>query len=200
MTRAFDDGRNFVDDYLKRRGWKESASNKAYMTALRSSVMSLYEISDIVRDESFLARDLIRGGEPVRVSERSGTRYLKPWDRLAARLVRIGSRTEMAGGALPFDYETSEIVLKALRDAGKKARVQAGKFTRKLGQARQHAGHRGSVRYRDAACLGIPVHKYLARRSAATHTKSDSAPDVQHRRRRACIHHGQLPTRARGKR
>jgi hypothetical protein len=75
LTRAFDDGRNIVDDYLKRRGWKESASNKAYVIALRSSVMSLYEISDIVREESFLARDLVRGREPVRVSERSATRY-----------------------------------------------------------------------------------------------------------------------------
>ncbi len=133
LARDLDDGRNIVDDYLKRRGWKESASNRAYMTALRSSVMSLYEISDIVRDESFLARDLVRGGEPVRVSERSGTRYLKPWDRIAARLVRTGSRTEMAGGALPFKYEASEAVLAALRGAGKKAHAEAAKLAHKLG-------------------------------------------------------------------
>ena len=43
LARDLGDGRNIVDDYLKRRGWKESASNKAYITALRSSVMSLYE-------------------------------------------------------------------------------------------------------------------------------------------------------------
>lgn len=134
LARDLDDGRNIVDDYLKQRGWKESASNKAYITALRSSVMSLYEISDIVLDESFLARDLVRGGEPVRVSERSGTRYLKPWDRMAARLVRTGSRIEMAGGALPFDHEASETVLKALRRVDKKARADADKFARELGQ------------------------------------------------------------------
>src|SRR5262245_2725289 len=33
LTREYDDNRNIVDDYLKRRGWKESATNKAYMTA-----------------------------------------------------------------------------------------------------------------------------------------------------------------------
>ena len=134
LARNLDDGCNIVDDYLKRRGWKESASNRAYMTALRSSVMSLYEISDIVREESFLARDLVRGGEPVRVSERSGTRYLKPWDRIAARIVRVGSRTGMAGVALPFDYEASEAVLAALRRASTKARAEADKLARKLGQ------------------------------------------------------------------
>src|SRR6266513_2193526 len=53
--------------------------------------------------EDFLARDLVRGGEPVRVSERSGTRSLKPWDRIAARVVRVGTKTEMAGGALVYD-------------------------------------------------------------------------------------------------
>jgi hypothetical protein len=37
LARDLDDGRNIVGDYLKRRGWKESASNKAYVTALRSS-------------------------------------------------------------------------------------------------------------------------------------------------------------------
>jgi hypothetical protein len=139
LTRDLDDGRNIVDDYLKRRGWKESASNRAYIAALRSSVMSLYEVSDIVREESFLARDLVRGGEPVRVSERSGTRYLKPWDRMAARLVRTGSRIEMAGGAMPFDYETSEAALRALRGASKKARMEAGKLARNLGQGMDDA-------------------------------------------------------------
>jgi hypothetical protein len=139
LTREFDDGRNIVDDYLKRRGWKESASNRTYMTALRSSVMSLYEISDIAPEESFLARDLVRGGEPVRVNERSGTRYLKPWDRMAARLVRMGSKTEMAGGVLLFDYETSEAVLAALRGAGKKARAEAGKLLRKRGRGVDNA-------------------------------------------------------------
>jgi hypothetical protein len=39
----------------------------------------------------------------------------------------------MAGGALPFDHDASETILKALRRAGKKARAQADKFARKLG-------------------------------------------------------------------
>jgi hypothetical protein len=38
LTREIVDGRNVVDDYLKRRGWRESASTKAYMRALRDSV------------------------------------------------------------------------------------------------------------------------------------------------------------------
>ena len=60
LTREFD-GENVIDDYLKRRGWKETASIRTYMAALRNSTMSLYEVSEIVRDSSFRARDLLRG-------------------------------------------------------------------------------------------------------------------------------------------
>ena len=55
--------RNVADDYLKRRGWKESAGTRAYIEALRRSSMSLYEVSDIVGGVSFLARDLVRSGD-----------------------------------------------------------------------------------------------------------------------------------------
>jgi hypothetical protein len=34
----------------------------------------LYEVGDIVKDTSFRARDLVRGGNPVLISERSATR------------------------------------------------------------------------------------------------------------------------------
>jgi hypothetical protein len=56
------DGRNFVDEYLRRRGWNESVPAKVYMRGLRNSVRSLYEVSAIIPGESLLARDLIRGG------------------------------------------------------------------------------------------------------------------------------------------
>jgi hypothetical protein len=79
LTRRFEpDGRNPVETYLKRRGWKESAGARRYMTALQTSVMSLYEVSDLTPGQSLRARDLIRGGEPVLVSERSATQALTP--------------------------------------------------------------------------------------------------------------------------
>lgn len=120
-----DDGRNVVDDYVKRRGWKETVANRNYMLALRVSVMSLYEISDIVPEQSFLARDLIRGGDPIRVREKSATRSLKSWDRIAARIVDVSSTIQMAGGVLPLDYDTSEDLLRSVQEARQKARAEA---------------------------------------------------------------------------
>ena len=63
LTRDFDGGHNIVEDYLKRRGWKENASTRAYMVALRAFV----------------------GGDPILINERSATRSLKQWDRIVAR-------------------------------------------------------------------------------------------------------------------
>ena len=121
LTQEMEDGSNIVDDYLKRRGWKESASNRAYMQALRHSVVSLYEVSNVVPETSFLARDLVRGGEPVLISERSATRSLKQWDRIAVRVLPMGSKTVIAGAILPFTIEASETVLKILRSTAKRA-------------------------------------------------------------------------------
>jgi hypothetical protein len=114
LTREFDDGGNAIDDYLKRRGWKESASVRAYLAGLRNSTMSLYEVSDIVPGTSFQARDLIRGGDPILISERSATRSLKPWDRIAARVVQVGSKTQIGGGVLAFGRDTSDALLKTV--------------------------------------------------------------------------------------
>jgi len=66
LSRETEDG-NVVDLYLKRRGWNEKAIPKAYLRRIRESVMSLYEVSDIEQGKSFLSRDLILGGDPVRV-------------------------------------------------------------------------------------------------------------------------------------
>jgi hypothetical protein len=120
LTREGADGRNIVDDYLKRRGWKEGAPARAYMSALRASVMSLYEVSDIVRDTSFRARDLVRGGEPVLISERLATRSLKQWDRIATRVVQIGSQMHISGAVLPYDRDASDKLLKSLRNVAKR--------------------------------------------------------------------------------
>lgn len=117
-TRVFEpDGRNLVDEYIKRRGWNETGPNKAYMRALRTSVMSLYEVSEVEPGASMLARDLIRGGEPVRVSERSATRTLKAWDRIGARIMEVGGRHLLSGGVLSFTAEGADTLLAGLRRA-----------------------------------------------------------------------------------
>jgi hypothetical protein len=134
LTREFENGTNAVDEYLKRRGWKEAASVRTYMAALRNSTMSFYEVSDIVPGESFRARDIARGGEPVLISERSATRSLKPWDRIAARVMRVGSKMQIGGGVLLFDTETAEACIKALHELRKRNKPKRRKPSKAIRQ------------------------------------------------------------------
>lgn len=103
----WEDGCNLVDTYLKRRGWNEKAPDKAYMRALRSAAMSLYEVSEVVPGQSMRLTDLLRDGEPVTVIERSGTRTLVNWDRIAARVVQVNGRWGISGALLPFGPDAS---------------------------------------------------------------------------------------------
>jgi hypothetical protein len=112
--------RNIADDYLKRRGWKESAGTRAYIEALRRSSMSLYEVSDIISGVSFPARDLVRGGDPVRVFERSATRSLSQWDRIAARVVTVLGRTQITGSVLPFSHQLVKKRWRRSNECGRK--------------------------------------------------------------------------------
>lgn len=126
VATTYEDGSNIVNDYIKRRGWKEGASTRAYMQAIRDSLMSLYEISDIVPGVSFMARDLVQGGEPVLVAERTATRSMLAWDRMAARLVTINGKTMMTGAALRFTPRAVERALSdiaAIRDNFKAANL-----------------------------------------------------------------------------
>ena len=54
---------NVIDDYLKRRGWREKVPAKRYLEALRDSALSLYEIVDLNPGHAMTVRDLVLGGD-----------------------------------------------------------------------------------------------------------------------------------------
>jgi len=110
-TTVWEDESNIATDYLKRRGWKETAINRAYIEALRGSVVSLYEVSDVRPGESFLARDLVRGAEPVRVIERTATKTLVDWDVIAARIVTVRGKVQLTSAVLDIDRSLAEELL-----------------------------------------------------------------------------------------
>jgi len=127
------DGRNIADDYLRRRGWKESVSTREYIAGLRGSFISLYEVSELVPGESMLLRDLVRGGEPVRVLEKSGSQGLRPWDRIATRVIPLRDRVVISGTLLAFDHNNSEALLASLGRVRKQAPRDVAVVARELG-------------------------------------------------------------------
>ena len=124
-TVTWEDCSNLCADYLKRRGWKETVMNRAYIEALRCSVISLYEVSDVRPGESFLARDLVRGGDPIRVAERTATKTLVVWDMIAARIVTVRGDVQMTGAVLPIQRDLAEGMLGVLRRTTSRAQGMA---------------------------------------------------------------------------
>nr|WP_232520786.1 hypothetical protein [Rhodobacter sp. CZR27] len=111
------DGGTIVDVYLKRRGWSEKVLNRAYIEGLRDAHVSLHEVSDVVPGPSMALRDLLTGGDPVTVREKSATRSLKQWDRIVARVVPVRDHHLISGGVLPFSKEAVEMLFDGLRGA-----------------------------------------------------------------------------------
>jgi hypothetical protein len=122
-------GDNVADLYLKRRGWKEPALTRAYMEGLRDAPVSLYEVSEIRPGQSMQLRDLLTDAGPVTVQEKSATRSLKPWDRVAVRIVPQRDRHVISGALLPFSPEAVEFLTDGLRHALKIGRRKELRLT-----------------------------------------------------------------------
>ena len=129
LGQHYEDG-NIVDLYLKRRGWKETALNRAYFSALRDAPVSLYEVSDVQPGTSMVLRDLLSDAAPVTVREKSATRTLKQWDRIAVRVVPEHDHHVISGALLPFRTEAVDFLFAGLRDALKLKKRDALRLTR----------------------------------------------------------------------
>ena len=105
---------NAVDDYDKRRGWRETPPARRYLAALRDSAMSLYEVQQCRPGHSLVVRDLIRGGEAITVQERLGSQQLPQWSRFCARVVFHLDRHLFTGTLFPFDMTTSEALRQSI--------------------------------------------------------------------------------------
>jgi hypothetical protein len=119
---------NIIDDYLERRGWRESVAGRRYLQQLRDSVLSIYEAVAVSPGKYCELADLVRGGKVIRVYEHMGTQNMVKWDRIAARVLEMNGKHAFSGGILPFPHEASRDLLSLLS----KLRKQFGKkHTRK---------------------------------------------------------------------
>ncbi len=69
---------NVIDDYLEQGGWREPVPARRCLRALRDSVVSLYQVVDLVPGRRMTVRDLIRGDGPVTVHEKPGLQGAAP--------------------------------------------------------------------------------------------------------------------------
>ena len=130
------DDKNIIDDYLKRRGWRESVPGRRYLQQLRDSVLSLYEVVEVSPGHHCDLRDLVRDGKTFRVYERMGTQNLVKWDRIAARVLMMNGKQVFSGGILPFPREASQSLLRVLTESRKQFKKELSRAAGKEAIAR----------------------------------------------------------------
>jgi hypothetical protein len=133
------DDANLVDDYLKRRGWREGPRGRRYLEALRDSRLGLYEVVEVLPGEAVDVRDVVWGGEIVRVSAPLASQELLQWDRVAARVVPMGDSHLFTASLVRFPAEPAATMLrilertrKGLRDTALRAGPEDGTDQRTL--------------------------------------------------------------------
>ena len=127
-TRFGDEGeRNVIDDYLKRRGWREMVPAKRYLETLRDSVASLYEVVDLDPGHSMTVRDLILGGDPVTIEEKLGSESAAPWDRIAGRIVTVNKKPYFTGGLLLLPHHVADDVVSAVEKMAERLKKELRK-------------------------------------------------------------------------
>jgi hypothetical protein len=100
---------NAIDYFLKNNASKGLRKlEQQFLEGIRKSYMSVYEVLEVKINESILVRDLIQGGEPILVKEKSGTKYIVKWDKLGARLVDCGENVRFAGGLVILPPEVAD--------------------------------------------------------------------------------------------
>jgi hypothetical protein len=124
---------NVIDDYLKRRGWREKVPARRYLEAMRDSLLSIYEVVDLDPGHSMTVCNLLLGGEPVIIEEKRGSETAARWDRLAGRIVVVNNKPLFTGGLLLLPSEVANDVLSVFDDMAKRLRAKLRREAKKEG-------------------------------------------------------------------
>jgi hypothetical protein len=121
---------SMIDVFLARRGKQLDDRDARFLEALNASSPGLYEVLHVRPGEGLVLADLVRGGEPIEVVERSGSAELLRWDCFAARVLELDGRKVLSGALLRFSGEGAErataVIEKALNKTARPLRKMRG--------------------------------------------------------------------------
>jgi hypothetical protein len=108
MARSTEGETNLADDYIKRRGLRETATVRDYLSAHKGSVLSLYEVLEVGLEGALSLRDLIRGGDAIAVKDRDVSIGAEAGAHIAARVLTTRLGVVLGLGFLMFPSEDTE--------------------------------------------------------------------------------------------
>ncbi|MBI4827965.1 MAG: SEC-C domain-containing protein [Nitrospinae bacterium] len=108
-----EDGRSLMDRFLAES--RLSDGEQLVLERMARSFLSLYEIQEVFPGKGMVLRDLLRE-ETHEVSEKAGSRSVKRWDLIAARLIPLDGTWIISGSVYPFLRRDKEYLLKEILD------------------------------------------------------------------------------------
>lgn len=106
-----------VDAFLQEERAALTDVDVEFLLAMKSSRMSLYEISEVVPKSHLVLRDLLRKTEPIEVRERTASQYLFQWQTIAARVVTVRSVSVLTDSPLVVPTDVREEVALEYQEA-----------------------------------------------------------------------------------
>lgn len=109
-------GQNPIDDYLARRGWRESAQSREWLCGLRAACIGIYRIRLRHADGSLSLTDILRGGQPLRVRPPLDGDAFSPPDFIKARIVAYQGELYLTGAELVLPRGLAMTLRQELRE------------------------------------------------------------------------------------
>lgn len=109
--------RNVITEFLQHHEGTVTKEDRAWLEALRDSVLSLYTVESVTPGEAFMVRDEILGGPLREVLAESISEELLEGDLVAMRIVQIDSESFPSEGVLSFDAELATALREELTAA-----------------------------------------------------------------------------------
>ena len=106
--------RSFIDEYLKRRGWREAPRGRRYLQAINDSEIQLWEITEVKPGFYAQVRPYSTTEKPIKVVEKSATESLHQWDCVAGRVIQMNNTYMFTGALLPLPPTEAERVQRVL--------------------------------------------------------------------------------------
>jgi hypothetical protein len=97
------------------RGPLLSVEQRAWLAQLAQRPLRLYDVTDVAPGATLTLCDALdRDADPVVVTERSGSRTLRPGMSIGARLMEVDGQRQLSGAVYPFSRLGAQATLRAL--------------------------------------------------------------------------------------
>lgn len=130
---AFEDEEegNVVESFIEEFGILVPAEEAEYLSAVRGSFVSLYEVQEAVPQSHLVVVDLLRKGNPFTVQDSLISSYLSVGTAFGGRVVTVGNANRLTGAVMPFDVDARNGVIETFEDATKGILKETPKLLRK---------------------------------------------------------------------